>query len=133
MYKDKHVSNTMAAVAWRSALDRCGLIRAAIYAICEEGYEDTDDLDCVNKDTICSLISTLRKRKEIVVPAPNPNHVTARSGVVHITSNTENKLVYAFHHWIPIRSDRGESIASSLFQAPGSRPESIHDPPTQLQ
>jgi hypothetical protein len=107
----------MAGVAWRSVLDRCGLTREAIHAICEEGYEDTDDLDLVNKETIRTLINNLRKRKEIVVPVPNPNHVTARSGSVHIPSNTENKLL-AFHHWIRIRSDRGESIASGLFQAP---------------
>eukprot|EP00978_Attheya_sp_CCMP212_P021963 scaffold64796_cov27-Attheya_sp.AAC.1 len=43
--------------------------------------------------------------------------MTARSGSVHIPSNTENKLL-AFHHWIRIRYDRGESIASGLFQAP---------------
>eukprot|EP00978_Attheya_sp_CCMP212_P043722 scaffold290084_cov32-Attheya_sp.AAC.1 len=107
----------MAGVAWRSVLDRCGLTREAIHAICEEGYEDTDDLDLVNKETICTLINNLRKRKEIIVPVPNPNHVTARSGSVHIPSNTENKLL-AFHHWIRIRSDRGESIAAGLFQAP---------------
>eukprot|EP00978_Attheya_sp_CCMP212_P005366 scaffold12016_cov65-Attheya_sp.AAC.2 len=99
------------------AIGRCGLTREAIHVICEEGYKDTDDLDLVNKDTICGLVSSLRKRKAIVVSVPNPNHVTARSGVVHIPSNTENKLL-AFHHWIRIRSDRGEPIASGLFQAP---------------
>jgi hypothetical protein len=41
--------------------------------------------------------------------------VTARSGAIHIPSNTENKLM-AFHHWIRIRSDRGEPIDSALFQ-----------------
>eukprot|EP00978_Attheya_sp_CCMP212_P003440 scaffold7120_cov60-Attheya_sp.AAC.3 len=95
----------MANVAWRSALARCGLTREAIHAINEEGYVDTDDLNIVTKDTVCTLVNNLRKRKEIIVPVPNPNHVTARSGS-------------AFHHWIRIRSDRGESIASGLFQAP---------------
>jgi hypothetical protein len=66
---------------------------------------------------ICTLVNNLQKRKEIVGPVPNPHHVTARSGVVHIPSNTENKLL-AFHHWIHIRSDRGEPIAFTLFQAP---------------
>eukprot|EP00978_Attheya_sp_CCMP212_P036656 scaffold167970_cov76-Attheya_sp.AAC.1 len=103
----------MANVAWRSALARCGLTREAIHAINKEGY----DLDLVTKDMIRNLVNNLRKRKEIIVPVPNPNHVTARSGSVHIPSNTENKLL-AFHHWIHIRSDRGESIASGLFQAP---------------
>eukprot|EP00978_Attheya_sp_CCMP212_P030185 scaffold110035_cov54-Attheya_sp.AAC.3 len=81
------------------------------------GYADTDDLDLVNKETIHTLVNNLRKRKEIIVPVPNPNHVTARSGSVHIPSNMDNKLL-AFHHWIRIRSDLGESIASGLFQAP---------------
>eukprot|EP00978_Attheya_sp_CCMP212_P036223 scaffold162743_cov35-Attheya_sp.AAC.1 len=107
----------MANVAWRGALGRCGLTREAIHAINEEGYADTDDLDLVTKDTVRTLVNNLRKRKEIVVPVPNPNHVTARSGSVHIPSNMENKLL-AFHHWIRIRSDRGESIASASFQAP---------------
>eukprot|EP00978_Attheya_sp_CCMP212_P026296 scaffold86214_cov67-Attheya_sp.AAC.1 len=105
----------MAGVAWRSGLDRYGLTCEAIHAICEEGYGDTDDLDLVSRDTIRGLVSSLRKMKEIIVPVPNPNHVMARSGAVHIPSNTENKLL-AFHHWIRIRSDRGESIASGLFQ-----------------
>eukprot|EP00978_Attheya_sp_CCMP212_P036655 scaffold167969_cov24-Attheya_sp.AAC.1 len=91
----------MANVAWRSALVRCGLTREAIHAINEEGYADTDDLDLVTKDMIHTLVNNLRKRKEIIVPVPNPNHVTARSGSVHIPSNTENKLL-AFHHWIHI-------------------------------
>eukprot|EP00978_Attheya_sp_CCMP212_P045628 scaffold353860_cov31-Attheya_sp.AAC.1 len=107
----------MAGVAWRLALNRCGLTREAVHAICEEGYADTDDLDLVSKETIRTLVNNLRKSKKIIVPVPNPNNVTAKSGSVHIPSNTENKLL-AFHHWIRIRSDRGESIASGLFQAP---------------
>jgi hypothetical protein len=106
----------MAGVAWRAVLDRCGLTREAITAITDEGYADTDDLDLVTKETIRTLINNLRKRKEIVVPTPNPHHVTARSGAVHIPSNTENKLL-ALHHWIRIRSDRGEPFNSGLFQA----------------
>eukprot|EP00978_Attheya_sp_CCMP212_P008920 scaffold21039_cov30-Attheya_sp.AAC.3 len=70
----------MANVAWRSALVRCGLTREAIHAINEEGYADTDDLDLVTKETTHTLVNNLRKSKEIIVPVPNPNHVTARSG-----------------------------------------------------
>eukprot|EP00978_Attheya_sp_CCMP212_P021246 scaffold61850_cov42-Attheya_sp.AAC.1 len=62
------MNSNVAGVAWRSALDRCGLTRKAIHAICEEGYADTDDLGLVTKDTIRSFVSTLRKRKEIIVP-----------------------------------------------------------------
>ena len=106
----------MAQVAFRSALDRCGLNRAAIAAVVDEGYSDTEDLDLVTRETLRGLVSSLRKRKEIVVPVPNPHHVTARGGAVHIPSNTENKL-YAFHHWVRIRSDRGEAITAALFTA----------------
>ena len=106
----------MAQVAFRSALDRCGLNRAAIAAVVDEGYSDTEDLDLVTRETLRGLVSSLRKRKEIVVPVPNPHHVTARGGAVHIPSNTENKL-YAFHHWVRIRSDRGEAITAGLFTA----------------
>eukprot|EP00978_Attheya_sp_CCMP212_P036902 scaffold170607_cov39-Attheya_sp.AAC.1 len=106
-------------------MNRCGLTREAIHGICEERYGDTDDLDLVNKDTIRGLVSSLRKRKEIVVPVPNPNHVMARSGAVHIPSNTENKLL-VFHHWINICADRGESTASGLFQAADLKEYTIH-------
>eukprot|EP00978_Attheya_sp_CCMP212_P040796 scaffold226392_cov38-Attheya_sp.AAC.1 len=66
----------MANVAWRFALARCGLTCEAIHAINEEGYTETDDLDLVTKDKIRTLVNNIRKRKEIIVPVPNPNHVT---------------------------------------------------------
>eukprot|EP00957_Ditylum_brightwellii_P133457 10174885-Ditylum_brightwellii.AAC.1 len=106
----------MAQVAFRSALDRCGLTRAAITAVVGEGYADTEDLNLVTRKTLRGLVSSLCRRKEIVVPVPNPHHVTARSRAVRIPSNTENKL-YAFHHWVRICSDRGEAITAGLFTA----------------
>jgi hypothetical protein len=115
----------MAGVAWRSVLNRCGLTYEAVTAITHKGYADTDNLDLVTKETIHTFVNNLRKRKEIVVPTPNPHHLTARSGSVHILSNTENKLL-AFHHWIHIRSDRGEPIDSALFQAPDLKGYMIH-------
>eukprot|EP00978_Attheya_sp_CCMP212_P024826 scaffold78647_cov49-Attheya_sp.AAC.2 len=87
----------MAAVAFRSALGRCGLSRAAIHAVLAEGYADTDALDLVTQETLHSLVKTFPTRIKIIIPHPNPNHVEPRSGAIHIPWNNENKL-HAFHH-----------------------------------
>jgi hypothetical protein len=46
----------MAAIAFRSALDRCGLSCAGVNAIYEEGYMDMDHLDLATKETIPHIL-----------------------------------------------------------------------------
>eukprot|EP00978_Attheya_sp_CCMP212_P046006 scaffold369172_cov24-Attheya_sp.AAC.1 len=63
----------MAGVAWRSALDRCGLTREAIHAICEEGYADTDDsYSCQQGDDSYSCQQPQKEERDYCPSCPKP-------------------------------------------------------------